>query len=138
MARTNTVRKQVRGFAIVWTLVTILMGACTAAVFLAASGLLNASTSANPGRSNVALPVATNPGAARAVIVPTNTPFPTRQPTAVPPTADPEVAAAEAATAAPQPTRLPVDVDEFEVGIQVQVSFDLMDAWMDVASNQLG
>ena len=91
---------------------------------------------ANSARSNVALPAATNPGASRVVVVPTNTPFPTRQPTSIPATE--EVVDVEPAAATAEPTRLPVDVDEFEVGTQVQVSFDLMDAWMDVASNQLG
>lgn len=140
MARTNTVRKQVRGFAIAWTIITLAMGACTFAAIFAASGSLGLTASgANSPRSSVALPVATTGSSVRAVVVPTNTPFPTRQPTAVPPTEDAAaIAAAEEEAAAPEPTRLPVDVDEFEVGIQVQVSYDLMDAWMDVASGQLG
>jgi hypothetical protein len=137
MARTNTIRKQVRGFAIVWTLVTLLMGACTFVAIFAAYGSLPM-PAANSARSNVALPVATNPSAVRAVVVPTNTPFPTRQPTRVPATEEVVAAQVEEEAETVQPTRLPVDVDEFEVGVQVQVSFDLMDAWMDVASNQLG
>lgn len=137
MARTNTVRKQVRGFAIVWTLITLLMGACTFVAIFAAYGSLQMPTS-NSARSNVALPVATNPSAARVVVVPTNTPFPTRQPTSAPQTEEPAAEDVAAAAATAEPTRLPVDVDDFEVGVQVQVSYDLMDAWLDVASNQLG
>src|SRR5688572_16805827 len=141
------VKRQVRGFVLVWTLVTIVMGACTFVAIFAAYGQLPLAA-VNSARSNAALPLATQPGAQQAVIVLTNTPFPTRALAAVTPTraATEESAQAlaagaeetEAPSATPEPTLLPVDVDRFEVGIQVQVSHDLMDMWMDVASDQLG
>jgi hypothetical protein len=84
------------------------------------------------------------------VTIATSTPLPTRAPTREA-TATVEAASAAAAatedeeevepTEAPPPTatptRLPVDEDRFEVGVQVQVSYDLMDMWLDVAANQL-
>lgn len=130
------VRKQIRSFVLIWTVITLLLGACTFVAIYAAYGQLNPAAG-GPGRNNVALPAGTSPVATRAVVVPTNTPFPTR-PAA---TDTPEVVA-QAATEVPSPTQdptpLPVDVDRFELGVQVQVSFDMMDAWMDVAANQLG
>ncbi|MDZ4766833.1 MAG: hypothetical protein SGI73_20025 [Chloroflexota bacterium] len=38
---------------------------------------------------------------------------------------------------APNPTLLPVDERRFQLGVQVQVSYDNMGQWMDVAANQL-
>jgi polysaccharide biosynthesis protein PslG len=49
--------------------------------------------------------------------------------------ATPTQAAVEA-QAAPATPR-PIDVDRFELGVQVQVSYDNMGQWMDVAANQL-
>jgi polysaccharide biosynthesis protein PslG len=142
MSARSRVRKQIRGFVFAWTAITLLMGACTFAAIYAAYGTL-APSQLNTVRNNAALP--TNPGARAPVVIPSNTPLPTRGPTRTAAT-QPAAAAAQAETdeATEQlpptaiPTLLPVDDDRFEVGIQVQVSYDLMDAWMDVASKQLG
>jgi len=137
MAARAKVRKQIRGFVLVWTLITLLMGACTFAAIYVAYGTLNTS---GLSRSNLALP-ATNPASARAVIVSSNTPLPTRAPTVTPDRTQEARAVAQAATEAPPPsptpTLLPVDDDRFEAGIQVQVSYDMMNVWLDVAANQM-
>ncbi|MBL8164404.1 MAG: beta-galactosidase [Anaerolineae bacterium] len=149
MAATNTaqrarMRRQLRGFILVWIAVTFIMGACTFfAIFwvLGETGLIAGGTS---GR-NFALPT-NNPGAA-AVIV--SSPIPTReQPTAqptTPPTPIPDAQAGgdtQAQAAAPTdlppptvaPTALPVSNKAFDVGIQVQYSLDMnpdnQDNWM--------
>src|SRR5689334_24312635 len=111
------VKRQIRGFVLVWTLVTILMGACTFVAIFAAYGQVSLAPQ-NNARSNVALPAATQPGAQQAVIVPTNTPFPTRALAAVTPTSAATEEAAQAADGetqapppTPEPTQLPVDAD---------------------------
>lgn len=139
MAQRAKVRRQIRSFVIVWTLLTLVMGAATFAGIYIAYGTLD-TTSLRLPASNVALPLATSTMSTRTsaavVVIPSSTPLPTRPATEVPPTEEEEPTAPPPPTATPTP--LPVDVDEFEPGIQVQVSYDLMEAWLDVASDQLG
>ncbi len=158
MTARSRVRKQIRGFVVVWTLITLLMGACTFVAIYAAYGTLNTQTLG--ARGNVALPDgSTSVAAAPSVAPPTNPPVATRQPTIAVTQALAQVAGATQPAQAPglatvkpsktpkptktppptaAPTVRPVDVDHFEAGIQVQVSFDLMGVWLDVAAKQLG
>lgn len=131
-------RRQVRNFVIVWMGITFVVGAMTfIAVYMTYPSL-------NPGgddlRSSAALP--TNPPTRVVQVVATATPPPTVTP--APTQVVTEEATAEnvvealAADAAPAtPTPLPVDVRRFQMGVQVQVSYDNMTGWMDVAANQL-
>ncbi len=156
MTARSRVRKQIRGFVVVWTLITLLMGACTFAGIYVAYGTLNTQTLG--ARGNVALPDgSTAVAAALSATAPTSTPLATRQPTVVVTQALAQVAATQDTRSAqgqvepsrtPKPTEtpiplptattLPVDYDHFEAGIQVQVSMDLMGVWLDVAAKQLG
>lgn len=136
MAQRARVRKQIRSFVVVWTLITLVMGGATFAGIYWAYGTLD-TTGLSLSRSNLALPATTvTPAAPAAVVVPSLTPLPTREPTAAPTEEAIEPTAPPPPTATPTP--LPVEVDEFEVGIQVQFSYDLMEAWLDVADDQLG
>ncbi|MCC6615472.1 MAG: endo-1,4-beta-xylanase [Anaerolineae bacterium] len=135
-------RRQIRNFILVWSVLTLIVGVSTFLAIYFAYGAFNLSS----GRSNIAMRnVAIPPSSAsEGVVIPTNTPFPTRQSTTQP-TATTEAAAAEAvaqaATSAPQPTLLPTEVDRFELGVQVQIppdlSPDLMAQWANVAKNQM-
>ena len=138
--KTST-RKQIRTFAIAWTGITLVMGACTFFAIYIAYGAINQPTSMTDV-SSVALPAETRPPVQAAVILPSNTPLPTSdQPTQAPvtPTTQAAVALAQATTAPtdeppPSPTLLPVDDTAFHVGIQVQQaldgSTDMQDLWM--------
>ncbi len=135
-------RRQVRNFVLVWIGLTVVIGAVTfTAVYMTYPSI-------NPGggdlRSSAALPTAAE---TRVVQVPTATQTPTEDATAyVLPSVTPRGAttepqtqaqvAAPAATSIPA-TPLPVDVTRFQMGVQVQVSYDNMAGWMDVAANQL-
>lgn len=149
MAARARVRRQIRGFVLIWSLLTVLVGVLTFAAIYVAYGTINTRSMNSAAIRNVALASGQNPtSVARQVIVSTSTPFPTRQPlSAVTPT-DEEASgdateeggsglaeATEEAPAAPTatPTQLPVDVDRFELGTQVQVSYDLMGVWLDEA-----
>ncbi len=145
-ARTTPRRRGIRTFAIIWSLITILMGAATFVAIYWVYGVINP-TSDVTDASSVALPV-TSSGAA---VLPTIA-FPTRLPTNPAPTIAPtevvEVAAvveteeAEPTEAPPSPTPLPVDERFFQVGTQVQVSPDLnaenQELWMREVRDKLG
>lgn len=138
MTASSAVRKQIREFVIVWTFITLLIGA--GAFFAIYFG-----TGALPLGSNtsIALPTATVT-VAQVVQLPTSTPLPTREPTAEPTAEETEAAAAQAvaqadpATPTPAPTLLPVENRRFAVGIQVQKSPDGNDnIWMDLVADRL-
>ena len=126
-------RRQVRNFTLIWVGITFIMGAVTfVAIYMAYGSLTNTSSDTNASLRNVAIPTGT---VVAAGIAPTSTP----QPTEAPPTEAPlSVAQAETATLAPTPTMLPVENKRFQLGVQVQISYDHMDQWTDVAANQLG
>jgi len=133
--RTNTRRRGIRTFALVWSLITIAMGACTFFAIYTVYGVVNPARNTITDTGSAALPVATSSQAA--AIVPTTLAFPTRLPTSAAPTAtEPPVEVAQVLTveetdepepteAPPSPTPLPVDERFFQVGTQVQVSPDL-------------
>ena len=131
-------RKQMRSFVLLWAGITFVMAAATfVAIYVAFPSI----GGTGPGMSlqSVALPTETSTSqAAPTVPPPTATPAvaaatlaPTQQPTAD--------AAALSVAAAPTstPTPLPVDVQRFELGTQVQVSYDLMEDWANVTADQL-
>src|SRR5689334_20783350 len=118
-------RKQLRGFVILWLGITFMMGACTFfAIFwvLGETGLVGGAS----GR-NFALP--TSLPTQSVAIIPTA--LPTQAAQSVKPTDEPtpEAVAAEAATEAPTQgptnTPLPVSNKSFQPGIQVQYSLDM-------------
>lgn len=148
-AQRTRIRRQMRGFVLIWTGITALMGACTFIAIYAAYGALNP---AQPGarQNNIALPIATE--VTPVALVPTTIPA-TLPPTAVPVTATTvatqaaiaQVAPTETdvpASPAPTQTPLPVSVTRFEPGIQVQYSLDLnpqnQDGWLRDVKDKLG
>ncbi|MCA9886111.1 MAG: hypothetical protein H6670_04775 [Anaerolineaceae bacterium] len=128
-------RKRLRGFILVWTFVTLVMGFATfIAIYFAyplVTGLGASENVALPPQDNGADVVLVQPS-----ITPAETAVPTEAPTEVPAeeeTEEPvEVAqeptlvaqSVQASTPTPEPTVPPVDVDHFEAGIQVQYSLD--------------
>lgn len=140
----NPMRKQVRIFALVWTGITVLMGACTFAAIYMAYGVFT-----TPTTNALIIPRVTNTPV-RAVAAVTSTSIPTQQP--IQPTLTPtiqaaivettvEAVAAQAASPQPSATPLPVDEGFFQVGIQVQTSPDLnadnQATWMREVSEKL-
>jgi hypothetical protein len=129
-SKPSTVRKQIRTFALVWTGITLLMGACTFAAIYLAYGALNTSST---DTSSLAIPrVTSTPAIAAAQI--TNTAVPTQPATQAPASPTPQASATieqteeasqEVAAAQIAPTLLPVDQREFQPGIQVQESPDM-------------
>ncbi len=118
-------RRQMRGFILVWTFITLSVGLST---FLAIYF-----TYTPPGNADTGTPFV--PGApAQAVVMqvtplPTNTALPTALPTnTLPATVEAQAAATLPATEPPtptiKPTLRPVDNKNFQVGIQVQHSLD--------------
>jgi hypothetical protein len=127
-------RRQVRNFTLIWAGITFIMGVTTFIAIYAAYGALTGTTTSDTLR-NVAIPT----GTTVANVVPTLAP-----PTPLPMASVTPQAVAQATTqpqetvpAAPTGTRLPVDVKRFQLGVQVQVSYDNMAQWMNVAENQL-
>jgi hypothetical protein len=148
-ARTNTRRRGIRTFALVWTFITIVMGACTFFAIYTVYGVVNPGRSTITDTGSAALPVATTGGAV--AVIPTVA-FPTRLPTSSAPTATvPPVEIAqvqsdatevpEPSPAPPTPTPLPVEERFFQVGTQVQVSPDLnpenQELWMREVRDKL-
>ncbi|MBL8132697.1 MAG: hypothetical protein JNL42_12630 [Anaerolineae bacterium] len=123
-------RRQLRSFVIIWSGITFILGAVAFIAIYMTYGAIFAPGAQNGLRAAAALPDTTAaPTTARA----TFTPIPTRPVVA---TAPPQ-AVAQADISAATPTLLPVDDTRFHLGVQVQVSYDNMAQWMDVASNQL-
>lgn len=153
-------RQRVRNFAMVWTGITLLIGACTFIAIYATTGVLASSATNARGIAPVSITTNTlnpggqqpgsNPAAVAAQI--TATPFTAPQatsttaaaPTQVPPTSAPTTAPTQpqpAAAAGPAATIPPIlDVD-FDLGIAVQESPDrnpnTYQVWVDMAGKQL-
>ena len=131
-------RRQVRTFALIWIGITFILGASTFIAIYMAYGTMNPSGGSN--LRNVAIP--NEPTEAAQALAATGTPTATQQPTQAATEAT-EAAAVAMAQATeeeapqPTPTLLPVDDTRFHLGVQVQVSYDNMAQWMDVAANQL-
>jgi polysaccharide biosynthesis protein PslG len=147
-ARTNPRQRGIRTFAIIWSVITLLMGAATFVAIYWVYGVVNPTQSVTDTGS-VALPLTSSTRAA--AVLPTVA-FPTRMPTNPPPTitatqADQQIAAAQVTPetpptdAPPTPTPLPVDERFFQVGTQVQVSPDLnaenQELWMREVRDKL-
>ncbi|MDX2161857.1 MAG: beta-galactosidase [bacterium] len=140
MARTTReirIRQQLRGFVVIWAGITFIMGAVTFIAIYMAYGQLNDT------RFGGTLRNMTIPETAQSIAQVAQPTIQLTTPTALP-TRDPALAQAAAPTdlapTNPPPataTALPVDVRRFQLGVQVQISYDLMDQWMDVAANQL-
>ncbi len=129
-------RQQVRAFVLIWTGITFIMASLT---FIAVYLTYDSITSAiSPGLSGVAIPRAETPTRDPEAVLPLVTATPSLVPTLiVTPAPDSDVLEVAQAQLMPTPTLLPVDVSRFELGVQVQFSYDLMERWLDVASNQL-
>ncbi len=124
------IRGQIRGFVVIWTVVTFLIGLAT---FLAIYFTYSPQDDISGAEDNVSIPL---PESQEVVVLPSITP----QPTPVPPTPAPTVEeeaqeavaeaqqepTAEPTTAPPTavPTSLPVEDEQFQMGIQVQYSLD--------------
>jgi len=137
-------RKQLRGFVILWLGITFMMGACTffaIYIVLDQTGLIEKAS----GR-NFALP--TSLPTQSVAIIPTA--LPTQAAQSVKPTDAPTTEAAvvaeaatvtEAPTQGPTNTPLPVSNKSFQPGIQVQYSLDMNpkneDNWMREVSQKL-
>ncbi len=122
-------RRQLRGFVVVWSGLTFIMGALAFIAMYMSYGTLFPAGGTNGLLSMAALPTGEiTPSPPR----PTFTAIATRPvaATTAPQTVD-------QANAAITPTLLPIDDQRFHLGVQVQVSYDNMAQWMDVASNQL-
>jgi hypothetical protein len=129
-------RRKIRAFVLAWTAITVIMGVATFfAIYLVYESLGGPSGSS---MRNVAIAPESTTIAQNATATPSPTSTPTRQPTQAP--TEEVVEAAAATTEEPPqatPTLLPVDDKRFHLGVQVQVSYDNMGQWMDVAANQL-
>lgn len=132
-----------REFALIWTLLTVLMGGVTFFAIFATYGLIFPTTE---GENTLALPLvepeltlvsveeATAPAEE---IISTLPPF-----EATTPEPDPLSLAIiggfdQGNTANPNATPLPSEHELYDVGIQVQISYDNMDTWMNDVRNNL-
>lgn len=140
-AERSKLRRQLRGFVLLWTAITFIMGACT---FFAIFWVLGETgITSRPGR-NFALPTSApiqqQVAAVNATTMPTQVIQPTVQPTPLP------AVVAQAATpvpaAGPSATPLPVSNKVFQLGIQVQYSLDMnpdnQDGWMREVADKMG
>ncbi|MFN8527719.1 MAG: beta-galactosidase [Anaerolineae bacterium] len=133
------IRKQLRGFVVIWAGITFIMGAVTFIAIYMAYGQLNDT------RFGGTLRNVTIPETAQSVVEVSQPTVAISSPTAIPTRDLAAIAAQQTSTAqsaptnppAVTPTLLPVEVHRFQLGTQVQLSYDLMDQWMDVAANQL-
>lgn len=138
-------RRQVRYFALVWTGITLLVGAFTFAAVYTATGVA-ARNGAGAGAGLQGLPPAgaEAPGALVAQI--TATPFPTLAPTDTPeppppasPTPEPAVEPTQVLPPPPTPTVIPILDTAFDLGIAIQKNPDpnVFALWVDMAGSQL-
>lgn len=161
MTTRSTVRKQIRGFVVIWTAITFVMGLAT---FLAIY-FTYSPTSLSGDNTNRPIPL-NNEGSgnnveagAAVVVLPSLTPVPSHTPSPAPPTATVNVVAqaveeeestdaplptltpTETPEPSPTPTLLPVEDESFQVGIQVEHSPDFnpdnQDGWFNSVSNDL-
>lgn len=124
------IRRQLRGFVMIWAGITFIVGAVTFIAIYVLNGQLIDNRFGGTLR-NVAIPETAESvvQGVPTVVISTPTLFPTR-----------EIAVAAAVVTDPPSataTPLPIEVTRFQLGVQVQVSYDLMGQWMDVAANQL-
>ena len=126
MTAASTVRRQIRGFVIIWIVITFVMGLST---FLAI--YFTYSPAARGAGASNALPLNTAGGsdeeAAVVIVLPSIPPPPTFTASPASPTEVIPIAAAEITDTpppSPTPTRRPVDDRRYQVGIQVQHSLD--------------
>jgi len=149
MATRSTVNREIRGFVVVWTGITLIIGIAT---FFGIYLTYDVSENSALNSGGVSLPIVTSPTSAEAAVVATSVSTATNAPTDVPPSATAtdiapttetpptdELAAEteeavsvaqavesepeqEAPTATIEPTPLPVDNLDFQVAIQVQPS----------------
>lgn len=139
-ARQDRLRRQLRGFIILWIAVTFVMGACT---FFAIFWVLGEAGLVNTGSRSFALPTSIPTTQSQVLAVnPTTIPTQVTQPTQKPTEVTVAQAATEAPTQGPTATALPVSNKEYQVGIQVQYSLDFnpdnQDLWMREVSQKLG
>lgn len=161
MTTRSTVRKQIRGFVVIWTAITFVIGLATflAIYFTYSPSLLNDTTrfiSSNNSNNNNDNSVESG---AAVVVLPSLSPVPSHTPTDAPPTATVNTVAqavqddptdvplattvpTEPPTPTITPTLLPVEDERYQVGIQVQHSPDFnpenQDGWFNSVSNDLG
>ncbi len=165
MAARTRVNREIQGFAFAWTGITLIIGIAT---FFGIYLTYDASAD-NPLDQGVSIPQIINantntdpePEAPAIAAAPTELETSEPEPTDIPPTPLPETEEPEGISVAqavdtvenearvaqeqtdPEPTALPVNVNEFEVGIQVQYSINFdpntQNAWMnDVEGLGLG
>ncbi|MBN1965067.1 MAG: beta-galactosidase [Anaerolineae bacterium] len=144
-----TRRRQIRSFAMLWSVLTVIIGVITfIAIFVASGFILSPATGSNA----VSAAEITSPPPLPATSIPA-TPIPMVVPQVAqqnPPTDAPAeadsggeapAAVAQAVTDTPEPTPEPtlsaIERTDFDFGIQVQESFDIYDYWMIVVSDQL-
>lgn len=123
-------RRQVRGFVFLWTGISIIVATATfIAIYMSYPTLTGAGGS--PLR-NVALPSPEDRPTSQPTLAPTLAVVATDEVAATP---DAEVASA--ASEGNPPRANPMQLRRFQLGTQVQVSYDRMGEWMNVAANQL-
>jgi polysaccharide biosynthesis protein PslG len=157
MTTQSNARKQVRNFVIIWLFITVMMGACTFAAIYTAYGIIiedesmaasaageaDAEDAAALNYSIATQSFPTRPPTQVVAIVPTSTPTPLvpTQPPSQPdtaaqaqPTAIEQVEPTDPPAPTIEPTPLPVDVRDFQLGIQIQITYDGdADLWMNEA-----
>ncbi len=133
-------RRQIRAFGLIWSGLTLVIGAATFVAIFVATGFI-----ITPQPDNaVSAAAITSPTVQRSTAI-TFTAVPTiaqLAATEVPPT-DAPVAIAQVPTPTAEveelatPTLMPIERTSFDFGIQVQESYDIYDYWMTVVSDQL-
>jgi hypothetical protein len=131
-------QRQMRSFALIWTGLTLVIGAATFVAIFVATGFL--------------LPTGTQPSVASAAEITSPTPRPTNVIVATPipqvavateaPTEAPQAVAQQATPTetvepTPEPTLSAMEQVDFDFGIQVQESYDIYDYWMTVVKDQI-
>ncbi len=144
----QTLKRRVRTFAVIWSGITLVMGACTFVAIYMVYGVVNPPNPIND-TGNLVLPPASPIAAAALPTIDFPTALPQQpatatleqqsQPTTVVQASEPTDAPTEAPILA---TPLPVDNRTFQVGTQVQVSPDLdpenQELWMREVRDKLG
>jgi hypothetical protein len=132
-------RKQMRSFVFLWAGITFIMAAATfVAIYVTFPSI--GGTGPSLSLQSVALPTETPTPLQPPTQQPTTTLSPAAEVT-LPPTSQVTLDAAALAVAVIPtlaPTARPIDVRDFELGVQVQVSYDLMQDWVNVTADQLG
>ncbi len=136
-------QRHLREFALIWTLLTVLMGGVTFFAIFATYGLVFPSTE---GGNTLALPFVepdlpvapAEDGAAPTVRIASTLPSPgilTPEPGGLPFAIIGDLSQGTGAN--PDATPLPSEHERYDVGIQVQISYDNMDIWMNDVRNNL-